>query len=53
MEGGKSRITLVLKLYQNTVQGAFYNSEQRFPPPKCHPGTRRSRDSEALDYQYR
>ncbi|KAE9395994.1 hypothetical protein BT96DRAFT_125793 [Gymnopus androsaceus JB14] len=27
-------------LYQNAVQGAFYNSEQRFPPPNCHPGTR-------------
>ncbi|KAE9405775.1 hypothetical protein BT96DRAFT_988029 [Gymnopus androsaceus JB14] len=27
-------------LYKNTVQGAFYNSEQRFPPPNCHPGTR-------------
>ncbi|KAE9405609.1 hypothetical protein BT96DRAFT_330709 [Gymnopus androsaceus JB14] len=27
-------------LYKNMVQGAFYNSEQRFPPPNCHPGTR-------------
>ncbi|KAE9383227.1 hypothetical protein BT96DRAFT_794799, partial [Gymnopus androsaceus JB14] len=27
-------------LYQSTVQGAFYNSEQRFPPPNCHLGTR-------------
>ncbi|KAE9404750.1 hypothetical protein BT96DRAFT_955525 [Gymnopus androsaceus JB14] len=22
------------------IAGAFYNSEQRFPPPNCHPGTR-------------
>ncbi|KAE9403089.1 hypothetical protein BT96DRAFT_878917 [Gymnopus androsaceus JB14] len=27
-------------LYKNAVRGAFYNSEQRFPPPNCHPGTR-------------
>ncbi|KAE9409021.1 hypothetical protein BT96DRAFT_1013158 [Gymnopus androsaceus JB14] len=27
-------------LYRNVVQGAFYNSEQRSPPPNCHPGTR-------------
>ncbi|KAE9410683.1 hypothetical protein BT96DRAFT_234785 [Gymnopus androsaceus JB14] len=27
-------------LYNNAVRGAFYNSEQRFPPPNCHPGTR-------------
>ncbi|KAE9395442.1 hypothetical protein BT96DRAFT_997661 [Gymnopus androsaceus JB14] len=27
-------------LYQYTVQGAFYDSEQRFPSPNCHPGTR-------------
>ncbi|KAE9410691.1 hypothetical protein BT96DRAFT_1052765 [Gymnopus androsaceus JB14] len=27
-------------LYQNAVRGAFYNSEQRFPPPNCHLGTR-------------
>ncbi|KAE9405791.1 hypothetical protein BT96DRAFT_305248 [Gymnopus androsaceus JB14] len=27
-------------LHRNVVQGAFYNSEQRFPPPNCHPGTR-------------
>ncbi|KAE9396000.1 hypothetical protein BT96DRAFT_997166 [Gymnopus androsaceus JB14] len=27
-------------LYKSTAQDAFYNSEQRFPPPNCHPGTR-------------
>ncbi|KAE9405876.1 hypothetical protein BT96DRAFT_1015348 [Gymnopus androsaceus JB14] len=27
-------------LYKNAVRGAFYNSEQRFPPPNCHVGTR-------------
>ncbi|KAE9405846.1 hypothetical protein BT96DRAFT_852364, partial [Gymnopus androsaceus JB14] len=32
--------TSLKTLYQSTVQGAFYNSEQRFPPPNCHLGTR-------------
>ncbi|KAK7049445.1 hypothetical protein VNI00_006051 [Paramarasmius palmivorus] len=25
---------------KNAAVNAFYNAEQRFPPPKCHPGTR-------------
>ncbi|KAF9069507.1 hypothetical protein BDP27DRAFT_1363337 [Rhodocollybia butyracea] len=27
-------------LAQKAVLSASYNAEQRFPPPKCHPGTR-------------
>ncbi|KAE9405879.1 hypothetical protein BT96DRAFT_915834 [Gymnopus androsaceus JB14] len=27
-------------LCKDGIQGASYNSEQRFPPPNCHPGTR-------------
>ncbi|KIK54752.1 hypothetical protein GYMLUDRAFT_893787 [Collybiopsis luxurians FD-317 M1] len=28
-------------LSENIASGAFYDSEQRYPPPNCHPGTRR------------
>ncbi|KAJ7807160.1 hypothetical protein B0H13DRAFT_589853 [Mycena leptocephala] len=27
-------------LHRNIARDAFYNSEQRFPPPQCHPNTR-------------
>ncbi|KAF8151708.1 hypothetical protein B0H34DRAFT_728691 [Crassisporium funariophilum] len=36
---GKTGLQL---LYQNTVHGASYDSTERFPPPKCHPETRKA-----------
>ncbi|KAE9396780.1 hypothetical protein BT96DRAFT_884510 [Gymnopus androsaceus JB14] len=40
-ERGKSKITLVLKYSTKTLfRALFDNSEQRFPPPNCHRGTR-------------
>ncbi|KAJ7726423.1 hypothetical protein B0H14DRAFT_3519097 [Mycena olivaceomarginata] len=36
-ENGASWITI---LTRNISGGSFHNSEQRFPPPQCHPDTR-------------